>query len=65
MASTLAPLLLASLSPDPTTRKQSESTLKSYTTSPNFLPTLLGCVLDEGLERSVRLAAGVFLKKYY
>jgi exportin-2 (importin alpha re-exporter) len=53
-------LLKASLSP--ATRKDAETRLEQLTTQPGFLPHLLGLCVDPNQDRSVRLAASVYLK---
>ena len=56
----LPSLLLSSLRPE--SRKQSEQALASLSAQPNFLPTLLQLILTPAQDRSVRLAASVYLK---
>lgn len=56
----LPSLLLSSLIPE--ARKQSEQALSSLSAQSNFLPTLLQLILTSSQDRSVRLAASVYLK---
>lgn len=56
----LPSLLLASLNPQ--TRKQAEQSLSAVSTQQGFLTHLLGLVLEQSHERSVRLAGSVYLK---
>lgn len=60
--SDLPALLLASLHPDPANRKQAEHSLNAISTQPGFLLLVLQLVLEEGQDRSVRLAGSVFFK---
>ncbi len=56
----LPQLLVASLKPD--TRKQAEQNLSAISIQPGFLGVLLQLVLNASQERSVRLAASIYLK---
>ncbi|KAH9945469.1 CAS/CSE protein [Epithele typhae] len=56
----LPSLLLASL--NPSTRKQAEQNLQALSLQPAFLAQLLSLVLQPSADRSVRLAASVYLK---
>ena len=53
-------LLLASL--NPATRKQAEQNLAALSAQPGFLSALLQLVVAPNQDRSVRLAASVYLK---
>ncbi|KAE9399137.1 Cse1-domain-containing protein [Gymnopus androsaceus JB14] len=53
-------LLLASL--DPSTRKQAEQNLNAYSEQQGFLSHLLGLVIDQSQNRSVRLSGSIYLK---
>jgi exportin-2 (importin alpha re-exporter) len=53
-------LLLASLKPS--TRKQAEQSLATYSRQPAFVVHLLRLVLDASNDSAVRLAASVYLK---
>ncbi|KAL0945218.1 hypothetical protein HGRIS_000730 [Hohenbuehelia grisea] len=56
----LPALLTASL--QPSQRKQAEQTLQSLSGQPGFLSSLLRLILEPSLERSVRLAGGIYIK---
>lgn len=56
----LPSLLLASL--NPSTRKQAEQSLTDLSNQSGFLSHLLRLVLEQSLDRSVRLAGGIYLK---
>lgn len=61
MSNDLSSLLLASL--QPASRKQAEQSLTSLSAQPGFIGALLQLVLGQGTtDRSVRLAASVYLK---
>ena len=56
----IAPLILASLNPE--TRRQAEQNLHALSSQPGLLAAILHLILDASQDRSVRLAASVFLK---